>query len=266
MENTEDQYPAYPRLSKKVVLITGASAGIGKDTAYLFGKSGAHLVLGARRVERLEALKDELSSAFGVTVHVAHLDVSDAKSVQEFVDKIPDNLKNIDILVNNAGLALGKHMAYDTPEKYINTMMDVNVKGVLYMNNSIIPGMIQRNSGHVINVSSVSGKEAYIGGSVYCATKHAVQAITNSLRKEVAGTKIRVTSICPGLVETEFSMVRFEGDKDKADSTYTGMDPLLGMDIADNIVYTASRPGHVQIADMLIFPSNQASTEIVIRQ
>jgi len=182
------------------------------------------------------------------------------------VQNLPEEFKEIDILVNNAGLAKGVRYTVDNIVDDINVVLDVNVKGVLYTTKVIVPGMVERKRGHVVNVSSVAGIQAYKGGSVYCASKHAVQAITNSLRKELVDKNVRVTSICPGLVETEFSVVRFDGDKNRADSVYNGLAPLVADDIADNIIYATSRPDHVQIAEMLVYPTAQASAELVHRE
>jgi len=218
----------YKRLEGKSVFITGASAGIGEACAKQFAACGSNLILTARREEKLQAIRDELKQTYpDIKIHVAKLDVSQCDQVDAVVNALPDEFKNIDILVNNAGLAKGVNYTVDNVPEDINTVIDVNIKGVLYVTRAIVPGMIERKSGHVVNVSSVAGLQAYKGGSVYCATKHAVQAITNSLRKEVVDKNIRVTSICPGLVETEFSVVRFSGDQNRADSVYKGLEPLV---------------------------------------
>jgi len=259
---------SYPRLEGKVVLITGASAGIGAAAARHFIASGAKVIVTARRLERLDKLKAELEEKFPGSadrVHAAKLDVQQHAMVDALVVGLPEAFKDIDILVNNAGLALGVPQTHENDPAAIDTVLDTNVKGVLYMIRAVVPGMIARKSGHVINVSSVAGIQAYRGGSLYCASKHAVQAITNSMRKELAPHNVKVTAICPGLVETEFSIVRL-GDKDKADQVYKGYSPLVADDIADNILYAASRPAHVQIAELLVYPSVQASAEIVHKE
>ncbi|KAL6064346.1 Serine 3-dehydrogenase (NADP+) [Balamuthia mandrillaris] len=261
----QEELTIYPRLKDKVVLITGASAGIGAAAARHFAACGSHLILGARRVERLEALKEELAQKHGVKVHITALDVCSEESVATALKNIPEDLSGVDILVNNAGLALGKELTHLTPMEDVETMFNTNVYGVMRLIRGILPSMLERNSGHVINVSSVAGTQAYRGGSIYCATKHAVQAISDSLRKEVVNTRLRVTTISPGLVETEFSVVRHKGDTAMAAATYKGLVPLVGADIADNIVYVASRPEHVQVADVLVFANTQASAEIVHR-
>jgi 3-hydroxy acid dehydrogenase/malonic semialdehyde reductase len=255
----------YPRLAGKVVLITGASAGIGEATALVFAASGAHLVLGARRKERLDQLREQLSQKYGVKVHTGSLDVCSKDSVEAFVTSIPADMQEIDVLVNNAGLALGRDDAHVVSEEDVDAMIDTNVKGLVRVTRAVVPGMMGRNRGHIINISSVAGVEAYKGGSIYCATKHAVQAITKSQRKELVHTPLRVTSICPGLVDTEFSLVRFKGDSGKASEPYKGLDPLVARDVADTVAYAASRPPHVQVADLLLFPTNQASSELIHR-
>jgi len=262
MMEDSSELASYPRLKNKVVLITGASSGIGEATAKHFAHCGSNLILGARRLQKLEALKKELEDKHHITVHIGTLDVCSSQSVAEFVKGIPESLASVDVLVNNAGLALGKADTHVTLEADIDRMFDTNVKGLLRMTQAIVPEMIQRNSGHIINIGSVAGLEAYKGGSAYCGSKHAVQAITVAQRKELAHTNLRVSIVSPGMVETEFSVVRF-GDKQKADDVYKGIKPLTGADIADNVVYTASRPPHVQVAEMLIFPSAQASAEVI---
>jgi len=258
------QVESYPRLTDKIILITGASAGIGEACARVFAASGSKLVLGARREDRLVKLKSDLETQYRAKIAIATLDVCSTESVNTFLDRIPSEFRDIDILVNNAGLALGKDKTWETPEESVDLMIDTNVKGAHRMIRLVVPGMKERNRGHIINISSIAGKEAYAGGSIYCASKFALEAINISLRKELVDTPIRVTSIGPGLVsETEFSIVRFFGDKEKASLAYQGYKPLSSFDIADNVAYVASRPEHVQIADIIVFPSSQASSEVV---
>jgi NADP-dependent 3-hydroxy acid dehydrogenase YdfG len=262
----DHELETYPRLSSKVALVTGASAGIGEAIATVLAASGAHLVLVARRVERLEQLRDRLTKSYGgVRVHIGTMDVASRESVEAFFKSLPEDFQKIDILVNNAGLALGRDDAHVVSEEDVDAMVDTNVKGLVRVTRAVVPGMIARGSGDIINISSVAGIEAYKGGSIYCATKHAVQAITKSQRKELVHTPLRVISICPGLVETEFSSVRFKGDDAKAKEPYKGLQPLLARDVADTVAYVASRPAHVQVADVLIFPTSQASTEVMHR-
>eukprot|EP01129_Flabellula_baltica_P015030 TRINITY_DN7404_c0_g1_i1.p1 TRINITY_DN7404_c0_g1~~TRINITY_DN7404_c0_g1_i1.p1 ORF type:complete len:262 (-),score=71.03 TRINITY_DN7404_c0_g1_i1:269-1054(-) len=252
----------YPRLQNKTVFITGASAGIGLYSAIHFAACGSRLVLIARRENRLNEIKTQIQNDYGVDVYTCAVDLCDLDSFQSFVDGIPEEFKNIDIIVNNAGLALGRHKLVDYAFDDIETMMNTNVRGTIAAIKAFVPGMIERGCGHIINVGSIAGKNAYQGGSIYCATKFAVEAISDSLRQELIATPLRVTKICPGAVETEFSIVRL-GDKEKADAVYQGYDPLVGEDIADNIVYVASRPQHVQIADMIIFPTAQAEATMI---
>jgi len=257
----------YPRLKDKVVLITGASAGIGEWTARLFAASGSNLVLTARRVEKLDALKKDLELKHsGIKIFTSALDVRSRQSVDQLIKAIPNEMSEIDILVNNAGLALGVKHTHENDLDAVDTVIDTNVKGVFYMTRAIVPGMVQRKRGHIFNISSVAGLEGYPGGSIYCASKFAVQGMTESLRKELVATPLRVTAICPGLVgETEFSMVRF-GDKESASKVYQGIQALTPEDIADNIVYIASRPPHVQITDIVIMATNQAAPTLVHRE
>ncbi|ORX62536.1 NAD(P)-binding protein [Hesseltinella vesiculosa] len=255
------------RLQGKVVFITGASSGIGEACAREFAKEGAHLVLTARRLDRLEALKQELTQAHSdVQVLAAQLDVRDKIQIKNVVDSLPAPFKDVHVLVNNAGGAIGLDDLVDVSEEDIDFMLNTNVKGLVFVTQALVPGMIERQAGHVINVGSIAGKEAYSQGSIYCAAKHAVGAITKSLMIELVDTPVNVSCICPGLVDTEFSTVRFRGDKDKADNVYKGMQPLVAQDIAEIIVFTANRPPHVQIADLLVFPSAQAASKIVSRK
>lgn len=256
----------YPRLAGKTVLITGASSGIGEACARHFAHCGSNLVLFARREERLEALSTELRTAHpALQVWYARVDVRDFEAVKEAVSKVPENLKAFDIVINNAGLARGVATTADNTLEDIDLVLDTNVKGVLYVLKAVLPAMKKQVAGGtIINVSSIAGVEAYRNGSIYCASKHAVHALTISLRKEVAQYPIRVALVSPGLVETEFSLVRFD-DKTKADAVYSDLTPLKGEDVADSIVFMASRPSHVQIADLLLLPTCQASTEVIHR-
>lgn len=223
-------------------------------------------ILAARRLDRLEELKAAIEKQYGVQVTVAKLDLMDVKACDEFYEGLPVALReNVDILVNNAGLAKMPSTAYQINWGHMNEMIDTNVKGVVKMLNMFVPGMIKRGSGHIITVGSIAGKDAYPNGSIYCGTKHMVEAINNALRHELMATPIRVSLISPGMVETEFSIVRFE-NKEKADNLYKGLVPLTGDDIADNIVYIASRPPHVQIVDIITFPTNQAAVTTVHRE
>ncbi len=254
------------KLTGKITLVTGASAGIGLATARLFAGQGSDLILTARRRDRLETLKKELESNHGVSVSIHAFDISNRIECEAFVRQIPESMRNVDILVNNAGLGRGMDKLHESEFDGWEEMIDTNVKGLLYITRLIVPGMVERRSGHVINVGSIAGREVYPGGNIYCASKHAVKAISDALRIELVDTPIRVTEIAPGLVETEFSVVRFRGDKEKADNVYKGMDPLTGEDIADLIAFAATRPPHVQINQVVIMPTAQATSTIVHRE
>lgn len=253
-------------LSGKTILITGASAGIGLACAHQFAGKGANLILTARRTERLMQLKQTLMQELKVQVHTQALDVRDDEAIASMINDLPGTMQDIDILVNNAGLVIGVEKAQETPGEDVDTMLDTNVKGVLNMIRAIVPGMVSKECGHVINISSIAGHEAYPGGSVYCASKHAVDALTKSLRMDLVSTPIRVTAISPGLVDTEFSLVRFKGDQQKAAAVYAGMEALVAEDIAEAVLFAASRPPHVQVADMIIFPTQQAAATVVHRE
>jgi len=249
------------RLKGKTVCVTGASSGIGEACARAFAAAGCHLVLIARRTERLQQLKNSLQKQHEINVRTITLDVRDRGKV---VEKL-SGLNDIDILINNAGLALGLKKVHELEYDFYDAMIDTNVKGLLYVTRTLVPNMVKRGAGDIINIGSIAGHEVYPGGAVYCASKHAVDALTKGLRLDLVDTPLRVSSIDPGLVETEFSIVRFEGDKEKAANVYRGMEPLIGDDIADVAVYIASRPAHVQIADVVVFPTAQAAATTVHR-
>lgn len=250
---------------KKTVLITGATSGIGEACARKFAKGGYNLIITARRAEKLEAIKSELE-AEGAKVKALVFDVRDAEAAKNAMESLDAEWKTIDVLINNAGLALGLEKEYEGNLEEWNTMIDTNIKGLLNMTRLVVPGMVHRNQGHVINIGSVAGDAAYAGGNVYCATKAAVKAITDGLRIDVAESAVRVTNIKPGLVETNFSNVRFHGDCDRADNVYKGITPLTGTDIADVALYAASAPKHVQIAEVLVLATHQASGSVIVRK
>jgi NADP-dependent 3-hydroxy acid dehydrogenase YdfG len=254
------------RLKGKNILITGASAGIGEACAHLFAQQGSNLILAARRNEKLLKLASELQKEYKIEVLARTLDVRDHSAVQRMMSSLSAPFKHIDVLVNNAGLVLGVEKAHETPGDDVDIMLDTNVKGILNMIRTVVPDMVTRQQGHVINISSIAGHEAYPGGSVYCASKHAVDALTKSLRMDVVSTPLRVTAISPGLVDTEFSLVRFKGDTRKAEAVYQGLEALIAEDIAEAVLFAASRPAHVQIADMIIFPTQQAAATVVHRE
>lgn len=250
---------------KKIALITGASSGIGEACARKFAEGGYDLILTARRAEKLAELKAELE-AEGTKVKTLTFDVRDAEAAETAVDSLEPEWRKIDVMINNAGLALGLDKEYEGDPDDWNTMIDTNIKGLLTMTRLIVPGMVERNEGHVINIGSVAGDAAYAKGNVYCATKAAVKTITDGLRIDLAETAVRVTNLKPGLVETNFSNVRFHGDNQRADNVYKGITPLTGADIADVAFYAAAAPKHVQIAEVLILATHQASGSVIYRK
>jgi len=246
-------------LKNKTVLITGASAGIGQACAEKFAEAGAKLILAARRKDRL----DELANQLATEVHTIELDVRDQKAVGDTIASLPAEWAAIDILINNAGLSRGLDKLHEGRIDGWDEMIDTNVKGLLYVSRAVIPGMVQRNSGHIINIGSIAGHEVYPNGNVYCASKHAVDAITKGMRIDLVDTPLRVSTIDPGLAETEFSQVRFWGDTERASTVYKGYKPLEGADIADVAIYIASCPPHVQIAEVIILPTDQGSSMVL---
>jgi NADP-dependent 3-hydroxy acid dehydrogenase YdfG len=249
----------------KIVFITGATSGIGLGCARKFAANGDKLILTGRNATRLSEISSELK-AQGTEVVTLKFDVRDREAAQKAIDSLPAEWTKIDVLVNNAGLALGLEPEYEGDFNDWDGMIDTNIKGLLTMTRLIVPGMIERNSGHIINIGSVAGDAAYAGGNVYCATKAAVKALSDGLRIDVANTSVRVTNLKPGLVETNFSNVRFHGDTDRAAKLYQGIKPLTGDDIADVAVYAANAPAHVQIAEVLILATHQASGSVIVRK
>ncbi|NWJ49702.1 MAG: SDR family oxidoreductase [Bacteroidetes bacterium] len=244
---------------QKIVLITGATSGIGEAAAKIFAKNGCKLILTGRREDRLMVFSNQLVKEFGIEVLPLVFDVRNLEAVQNAVNHLPDNWKSIDVLLNNAGLAVGLNAIQDGVIDDWERMIDTNIKGLLYVTRCFAPLMIARNSGHIINIGSIAGKEVYANGNVYCATKHAVDALTKAMRTDMVKHGIKVTQIAPGAVETEFSIVRFKGDKSAADNVYKGFVPLSADDIADVIYYVISLPAHVCINDLVITPTAQAS-------
>lgn len=251
-------------MEKRNVLITGATSGIGEATARLLAKHNYNLIICGRRQDRLDKLSAELQSQTNVTT--LSFDVRDYDAVKAALQSLDGEWKNIDVLINNAGNAHGLDPVHRGSIADWDAMMDINVKGLLYVSREIMPAMTERKSGHIINIGSVAGKEVYPNGNVYCASKFAVDALTKGMRMDLNPFGIKVTSIHPGLVETEFSLVRFKGDADKASSVYKGIQPLTGHDIAETILYVLSTPDHVVIADMVVFPKAQGSATVVNRQ
>ena len=253
-------------LHKKTVLITGASSGIGEACARKFSSMGFNLILIARRLEKLEELKKEITENHEIQCFIYQLDVRNRDDVFVFTDKIPDQFRNIDVLVNNAGLASGLAPIQNGDFSDWDIMIDTNLKGLLNMTRAILPKMIENGSGHIINIGSIAGHYSYPNGGVYCATKFGVRALTQGLLMDLVDTPIRVTTVDPGMVETEFSLVRFHGDADKANSTYDRLTPLTGGDVADAVYYCAQCPKHVNISEMVILPTDQASPYHVHRE
>lgn len=252
-------------MAKKIALITGATSGIGEACARKFADGGYDLIITGRNAEKLSSLKKELEADTDTQVLALAFDVCNREAAKKAVDYIPEGWRGIDVLINNAGLALGLEPEYEGDFNDWDRMIDTNIKGLLTMTRLIVPGMIERNHGHVINIGSVAGDAAYAGGNVYCATKSAVKALSDGLRIDVAHSKVRVTNIKPGLVETNFSNVRFHGDTDRAENVYKGIKPLTGTDIADVAYYAASAPEHVQIAEVLVLATHQANGTVVCR-
>ena len=250
---------------KKIALITGATSGIGEACARRFADGGYDLIITGRRAEKLAAIKEDIE-AQGTKVKTLTFDVRDADAAEAEINSLEPEWRNLDVLINNAGLALGLDKEFEGDPVDWNTMIDTNIKGLLTMTRLIVPGMVKRNEGHVINIGSVAGDAAYACGNVYCATKAAVKALSDGLRIDVADTAVRVTNLKPGLVETNFSNVRFHGDSQRADNVYKGIQPLTGADIADVAYYAASAPKHVQIAEVLILATHQASGSVIHRE
>ena len=254
------------RLQNKIVFITGCTSGIGRACSEAFASEGANLLLCARRKELLDQIAQELQKKFSIKVYTFLLDVRDRQAVEKSIHALPLEWQAIDILINNAGLARGLDKVHEANIDDWEEMIDTNVKGLLYVTRTVAKMMVEKHSGHIINIGSIAGHEAYTGGSVYCASKHAVNAITKSLRMDLLGTGVKVSTVDPGLVETEFSIVRFHGDKDRANNVYRGITPLIGKDVAEAVVFVANRPEHVCIAEMIVFPSDQASASMVYRK
>ena len=250
----------------QIAFITGASSGIGEACARKFAAGGYTLLLNARNTAKLQALQQELQTTYGIEVITLPFDVRDRKAAEAALHQLPAEYQAIDVLVNNAGLALGIDKEYEGTEENYDTMIETNITALLMMTRLVVPGMVNRGRGHIINIGSVAGDAAYPGGSVYCATKAAVKVLSDGLRMDLVDTPLRVTNVKPGLVETNFSVTRFGGDKERADKVYQGIKPLSGDDIADVVYYAASAPEHVQIAEVLVLATHQASGSLVYRK
>ena len=250
----------------KIALITGATSGIGRAVADIFAENKYNLIVTGRRSERLQELKAALERQHGISVLALCFDVRDNDEVVRNIESLPVEWRNIDVLVNNAGLAVGLNHIQDGILDDWERMIDTNIKGLLYVTRAVSPLMIARNSGHIVNICSIAGKEVYENGNVYCATKHAVDALSKAMRIDMLGHNIKVTNVCPGAVETEFSIVRFKGDTQRAAGTYKGIEPLTGRDIAECIYFAVSLPKHVCINDMMIMPTAQADSRTFNRK
>ena len=253
-------------LDGRTALITGASAGIGEACAAALAAEGARLILTARRRERLQALATRLEEVHGAAVHVIDFDVRQRKAVNTAIESLPEAWESIDVLVNNAGLSRGLDRLHEGAPDDWEDMIDTNIKGLLWVDRAVTPGMVRRGRGHVIHIGSIAGRQTYPRGNVYCATKHAVRALTDGLRLDLMGTGVRVTSIDPGMVDTEFSTVRFRGDRGRAENVYHGMTPLTADDVAQAVLFAVTRPPHVTVGEILLLPTDQASATQVHRR
>jgi NADP-dependent 3-hydroxy acid dehydrogenase YdfG len=253
-------------LKDKIVFVTGASAGIGKASAEQFAAAGARLILAARRIERVEDLAAQLKEKHGTDSYCFQLDVRDKDAVQSAIEAFPPEWKAVDILLNNAGLSVGLDKIHEGIIDDWERMIDTNVKGLLYVTKQILPGMVERNKGHIINIGSIAGHGVYPRGNVYCASKFAVKALSEGMMIDTVDTQVRITAVSPGLVDTEFSTIRFKGDKEKAANVYKGLEALTADDIAESVLFCATRPSHVNIADIIVLANNQASGSVVHRE
>jgi 3-hydroxy acid dehydrogenase / malonic semialdehyde reductase len=254
------------RLDKRVAFVTGASSGIGRSVAIGLAAEGASLILAARRKDRVDALAEEIRGRHGVRVLTHTLDVRRQPDVEAMVRDLPPEWAAIDILVNNAGLCRGLDKLHEGLLQDWEEMLDTNVKGLLYVSRAVLPGMVERNRGHIVNIGSVAGREVYPGGNVYCASKFAERAISKGMLIDLNGHEIRVTTVDPGMVETDFSLVRFHGDEARARKVYQGVQPLTADDVADAVVYAVTRPAHMNVAEMVLMPTCQAGAMVVSRK
>lgn len=253
-------------MQNKIVFISGASSGIGEACAKLFAAHGANIILNSRNLAKLTSLKTELESKHNIQVLTLAFDVRDIEAARCSIESLAPEWQNIDILINNAGLVIGVDKEFEGDIDEWNIMIDTNIKGLLNLTRLIVPEMVKRNKGHIINIGSIAGEAAYPGGSIYCATKAAVKTLSDGLRIDLVDTPLRVTNIKPGMVETNFSVIRFRGNKETADNLYKGMKPLTAEDVADSVYFAASAPKHVQIAEILVMPTCQATGTIVHKQ
>ena len=252
-------------MKDKIIFITGATSGIGEGCARKFASEGANLILNGRNQDKLNELKVELEADFGIEVLLLPFDVRDRERAKVAIESLEGKWKSIDVLVNNAGLVIGFDKEFEGVLEEWDIVIDTNIKGLLNITRLVTPGMVQRGVGHIINIGSIAGDAAYPGGSVYCATKAAVKTLSDGLRQDLVDTPLRVTNIKPGLVETNFSVVRYRGDKEAADNFYKGIKPLSGSDVAESVYFAASAPAHVQVAEILVLATNQATLNVTYR-
>lgn len=252
-------------MKDKIIFITGATSGIGEGCARKFASEGANLILNGRNQDKLNELKVELEADFGIEVLLLPFDVRDRERAKVAIESLEGKWKSIDVLVNNAGLVIGFDKEFEGVLEEWDIVIDTNIKGLLNITRLVTPGMVRRGVGHIINIGSIAGDAAYPGGSVYCATKAAVKTLSDGLRQDLVDTPLRVTNIKPGLVETNFSVVRYRGDKDAADNFYKGIKPLSGSDVAESVYFAASAPAHVQVAEILVLATNQATSNVTYR-
>lgn len=252
-------------MKDKIIFITGATSGIGEGCARKFASEGANLILNGRNQDKLNELKVELEADFGIEVLLLPFDVRDRERAKVAIESLEGKWKSIDVLVNNAGLVIGFDKEFEGVLEEWDIVIDTNIKGLLNITRLVTPGMVQRGVGHIINIGSIAGDAAYPGGSVYCATKAAVKTLSDGLRQDLVDTPLRVTNIKPGLVETNFSVVRYRGDMEAADNFYKGIKPLSGSDVAESVYFAASAPAHVQVAEILVLATNQATSNVTYR-
>ncbi len=252
-------------MKDKIIFITGATSGIGEGCARKFASEGANLILNGRNLDKLNELKVDLEADFGIEVLLLPFDVRDRERAKVAIESLEGKWKSIDVLVNNAGLVIGFDKEFEGVLEEWDIVIDTNIKGLLNITRLVTPGMVQRGVGHIINIGSIAGDAAYPGGSVYCATKAAVKTLSDGLRQDLVDTPLRVTNIKPGLVETNFSVVRYRGDKEAADNFYKGIKPLSGSDVAESVYFAASAPAHVQVAEILVLATNQATSNVTHR-
>lgn len=260
------RFPIYPCLAGRTVLITGASSGIGAACALAFAQNGARLVLAARRRERLASQVETLTQAGALGVHPVALDVRSRVAIAELLSGLPPDFAALDIVINNAGLGRGRDKLQDGDPLEWDEILDTNVKGLLYIDRAVLPQMVARDAGHIVHIGSIAGQQAYAGGNVYCASKAAVRMLGECLKHDLLGTRVRVSSVDPGMVETEFSVVRFRGDAERARSVYQGMTPMTAADVAEAVLFCVSRPAHVNISEVVMLATDQAAAATVHRR